>query len=139
MGNAFWLFFALPKWFFSSILAPFSAGALTLIPVAGIVCLIIGIVLAVRLRAKSLWVFAFPALASQALVTIAGFMRGAFANSSSVLVLFAFLAIQLGLSSYLVYRFREARLPAILLAVFSLSYAFYASFIAGMAFTDDWL
>lgn len=42
MGNAIWLFFALPDWYFSSILAPFSAGVLSTIPAAGIICLLVG-------------------------------------------------------------------------------------------------
>lgn len=40
MGNAIWLFFALPEWYFSTILQPFSAGPLTVIPALGIVSLV---------------------------------------------------------------------------------------------------
>ena len=139
MGNAIWLFTALPKWFLSSVLSPFSAGALTLIPAIGTVCLAIGIVLAVRLRAKALWSFVVPALISQAFVAVAGFFRGAFDSSTAEPILGTFLAIQLVLSLYLVYRQRKTWLPATLLAAFSISYAFHAWFIATMAFTDNWL
>ncbi len=59
MGNAVWLFLALPQWFFSSILMPFGAGALTIIPALGVVCFGIAATLGVRLRAKKLWISAF--------------------------------------------------------------------------------
>ncbi|MGD8977680.1 MAG: hypothetical protein PVG91_08750, partial [Gammaproteobacteria bacterium] len=77
MGNAIWLFTALPKWFVSSMLSPLGAGALTLVPAVGTVCLAIGMVLAVQHRAKALWAFAVPALISQVFVAVAGFFRGA--------------------------------------------------------------
>ena len=139
MGNAIWLFTALPKWFLSAVLSPFSAGALTLIPAVGTVCLAIGIALAVRLRAKSLWVFVLPALISQAFVAVAGFFRGALVASAAEPILVTFLVVQLVLSLYLIYPHRKTWLPATLLAAFSISYAWHALFIASMAFTDSWL
>ena len=139
MGNAFWLFTALPKWFFSSVLSPFGAGALTLIPAIGTVCLVLGVVLAIRLRIGALWTFAIPALISQVFVAMAGYFRGAFTNSSAGPILTGFLTIQMALSFYLVYRQRKQWPPASLLAVFNIAYALYAWFIATMAFTDQWL
>lgn len=102
MGNAIWLFTALPTWFLSAVLSPFSAGAISLVPAMGAICLAIGIVLAVQRRAKALWVFIIPAVISQVFVAIAGFFRGAFISSSAAPILITFLVVQLLLSIFLV-------------------------------------
>lgn len=138
MGNAVWLFLVLPQWYFKTILAPFSAGPLTAIPALGVVCFAIGIVLGIRARAPSLLFFALLALASQAYVALAGFLRGAFHTSNDP-VFFVFLVVQVVLAGYLIYRLKGARLPAVFLAIFTSSYAFFASFVAAMSFGDTWL
>lgn len=138
MGNALWLFVALAKWYFPSVLAPFSAGPLTLIPAIGVVCLAIGVVLGIRARVPALLFFGLLALISHAYVALAGFLRGTMDDSSSPIFL-VFLLLQVVLAGYLVYRIKGARLPAIFLAIFTSTYAFFASFIAAMSFSDTWL
>ena len=140
MSDGIWLFTELPQWFlFSAVIPPGILGALGPISAIGTVCAIIGIVLAALRRAKSLWVFVIPALISQAYVAFAGLLRGAFESYAVGPPLFPFLIFQLVLALYLIYRLREALLPATLLAAFSISYALFASFMADMAFTNNWI
>jgi hypothetical protein len=140
MGNAIWLFRALPDWFFSSILSPFQAGMLTSIPSAGTVCLAIGLALAIfGRRQPRLFAFVVPVLATQAFVAIAGFMRGQLTTDSATAVIYAFFAVQIVLAGILIYCATSARIAAAFLAIFSLSYAWFAGFVAGMAFTNQWL
>jgi hypothetical protein len=138
MGNALWFFMALAQWYFPCVLAPFSAGPLTLIPAVGVVCLAIGAILGMRARAPSLLFFGVLALISHAYVALAGFLRGTMHDSNSPMFL-VFLLLQVVLAGYLVYRVKGARLPAIFLAIFTSTYAFFASFIAAMSFSDTWL
>lgn len=140
MGNATWLFWALPDWFFSSILSPLQAGPLSLIPSAGTICLAIGLALAIfGHRQPRLLGFFIPILLTQAFVALAGFMRGQLATDSATAVIYAFFAVQLVLAGLLIYRATSARMAAAFLALFALSYAWFAGFIAGMAFTNQWL
>jgi hypothetical protein len=139
MGNAIWLFFALPEWYFSSILAPFSAGVLSIIPAAGIVCLLVGGVWGAAKRRLGLLLFLLLPLSSQVLVAVAGFMRGEVDNETSELVFSAFFWAHLAVAAYFVFRLKGARLPAAPLGLFSLSYTLFASFVASMSFSDVWL
>ena len=139
MGNAVWLFFALPDWYFSTILAPFSAGVLTVVPAVGIVGLVVGTVWGAAKRRRALLIFLVLPAASQALVAVAGIMRGDLRNHESEVILWTFLVLQAVAAGYFVFRLNGARLPASALAVFALSYAFFASFVASMAFSDVWL
>jgi hypothetical protein len=139
MGNAIWLFFALPDWYFSSILAPFSAGVLSMIPAAGIVCLLIGGVWGAVKRRAGLLIFLLLPLLRQVLVAAAGYMRGDVDNDTSEVVLSVFFWSQVAIAAYFVFRLQGARLPAVLLGLFSLSYAVFASFVASMSFSDVWL
>jgi len=139
MGNAAWLFLALPAWYFSTILAPFSAGVLTAIPALGILCLAIGVVLGIVKRKTSLMIFLLLPAASQILVVIAGFMRGSLRYDANQPILWTFLLLQIAAAGYIVWRLKGARRPAAALAVFTSSYAFFAAFVAAMAFSDTWL
>lgn len=139
MNNAIWLLLATPGWYFSTILAPLSAGLFTAIPALGVLCLLAGVVLSVIRRRKGTLLFLIPFAASQAFVGLAGAMRGQFRTDESGFVLLAFVTGQLVLAVYLVWRLKGARVPAVLLALFSLSYALFAAFVAGMALTDNWL
>lgn len=139
MGNAIWLFFALPKWYFSTILAPFSVGPLTGIPALGIVALAIGAVWGSIMRRRGLLIFLVLPAASQVLVIVAGFMRGQLAAEVHEPILLAFLLLQTGVAGYFVFRLSGARLPATALAIFTLSYALFSAFVATMAFNDSWL
>lgn len=139
MGSAIWLFFALPEWYFSTILAPFGAGVLTAIPAVGIVALAFGVIWGAARRQLGLLIFLSLPVASQVLVAVSGFMRGGLGDHESEVVLWTFLLLQAAAAGYFVFRLKGARLPASALAIFALSYAFFASFVASMAFSDVWL
>ncbi|MEP7241753.1 MAG: hypothetical protein ABI697_12780 [Devosia sp.] len=143
-ANALWLLLALPQWYFESVILLFANPGyalqpLAVLPAAGAVCLVAGIILAlVRGRPRLLLLFALPVVLGEWLVATAGFFRGQFKTGSEWLLL-PFLAVVVALVLFLVIRARGARLPAILLGAFGLTYALLGSFIAGMAFTDVWL
>lgn len=139
MGSAIWLFLALPGWYFSTILAPFSAEILTAVPAIGIVSLAIGAVWGLIKRRRGLLIFLLLPAAGQVLVVAAGFMRGSLREEVAQPILLAFLLLQIAVAGYLVFRLKGARLPAAALTVFTVSYAFFAAFVASMAFNDTWL
>jgi len=137
MGNAIWLFLALPKWYFTTILDPFGAGMLTAVPAVGVLCLALGLVLAIFHRSPRLWLFELPFLASEGFVVFAGWQRGQIPSAGWLLL--AFLGAQLALAVGLVAYAKRALMPAIAFALFSMSYALFASFVAGMSLADNWL
>ena len=93
MGNAVWLFFSLPMWYFSTITAPFASGVLTAVPALGIVSLVVGVVWGAIKRRLGLMIFLVLPVASQALMVVAGFMRGL--PQFSLPVLSTFLLLQI--------------------------------------------
>ena len=139
MYNAVWLFLALPKWYFSTILVPFSTNLLTLIPMLGILSLAIGVLLGLLQGRRDLLLFLLLPAASQALVVISGLMRGEFPDGASDPYLWAFILLQVAAAGYLVFRLSGARWAATALAIFSVSYARFAALVAGMSFADIWL
>jgi hypothetical protein len=139
MGNAVWLIFALPQWYFGALLAPLGAGPLSTIPALGACCGLAGLALGIRHRDTRLLWFVAPAVASQVLMAVAGFFRGQFRGEPADIALCLFLIAQLAAALYLVYRLNGLRLAASLLAVFSISYSLFAAFVAAMAFSDDWI
>jgi hypothetical protein len=114
-------------------------GLLTAIPALGTVCLMLGIGLALVRGRRSLLLFLIPLIASEAFVALAGMMRGDFRGETANPILLGFLAAQLIVSAWIVYRCRAALPAALLLAIFSISYALFAAFVAAMSFSDDWL
>jgi|CXWL01.1.fsa_nt_gi hypothetical protein len=139
MGNAVWLLLVTPEWYFETLFDPLSAGALTLIPAIGTLCLIVGFVAGIRAKRYVLLAFILPFVASELFVAIAGLLRGRLSTATTNSVLFGFLFTQVVLIGFLIYISRGARVSAALLSLFSISYAFFASFVAAMAFTDTWL
>lgn len=139
MESAIWLLLSLPLWYFSTLLAPFSAGVLSAIPAMGTASLLVGAVWGLMDRRSGLLLFLILPAASQALVAVSGSMRGSFGRDDDLTFLLVFVVLQLLAATYLVFRLKGARAPATALAVFSSSYALFAAFIAGMAFTDTWL
>lgn len=139
MGDAVWLFFGLPQWFFSNLVDPFAVIPLSVVPFVGSLCLAAGLLLGYRKRARFLGWFALPCLASQALVAVAGFLRGGLDSSQSMKVLLPYLVVILVWSAVLVVKAKGARFAAVLLGGFTLSYAAYAAFVSGMSFADSWL
>jgi len=142
MGNAIWLFWMVPVEYFWTIVSPFSTDLLTIVPVLGILSLAIGVVTGVAKREKRLLLFLLLPAASQIFLVVAGFARGTFRrdpNHVSLWIFWAFILLQLACAAYLAWRLKGARGPAAAMAVFTSSYAFFAAFVASMAFADDWL
>ena len=142
MGNAIWLFLAVPAWYCSTIVSPFSAGLLSAIPALGILSLTIGVVVGIAKRELGLLIFLLLPAASQILVVVAGFKRGAFqhdANQLALWIIGTFMLLQIVGAAYIVWRLKGARGPAAAIAIFTSSYALFAAFVAAMAFSDNWL
>ncbi|MEM6743546.1 MAG: hypothetical protein AAF676_07395 [Pseudomonadota bacterium] len=130
---------ATPLWFASALRNPLEVGPLTAIPAAGCVCLVLGVVWGLGTRERRLWAFAWLPLGAQALVVIAGLFRGQFAGDGVMPTLAVFLLLQAIAALRLIVQLAGARGPAALLTAFSLSYALFAAFVAGMAFSDSWV
>jgi hypothetical protein len=141
MGNAIWLITALPVWYGSALIAPFSAGFLTLVPAVGSLSFAAGVILGAIKRRRELLLFSIPFVLSEALVAIAGLLRGRVLYGSAFLdvLLLAFIALQFAIAGYLIYRIKGARTSATALGVFSVTYAAFGTFVARMSFTDRWL
>jgi len=139
MNSAVWLFVLVPQWYFATLAHPFEAGLVSLIPVGGIVCLAVGVIVGAVKRQWNLFRFAASVVISAAFVAAAGVLRDRLAEEIGLLVTFVFLVFQLVLVGYLVYRAKGARPAAIALALFCLSYALFTAFVAAMAFSNDWL
>ncbi|WP_333570998.1 hypothetical protein [Sphingomonas sp.] len=143
MGDAIWLFTALPTWYLGAAMMPFSGGVLTLVPAIGLFAFAVGIVLCAIMRRRALLWFLALFAASELLVALAGIMRGevrAVGSSTPLsLGLNLFLGAQILASGYLIYRIKGARAPAAALSVFSVTYAATAAFVASMSFSDSWL
>lgn len=138
MGNAIWLAVAVPRWFFEGALRPFSAGILSLIVFIGTVCLLIGAICGLIQRHKKLLLFLLPLIASEILVIISGFYRGQVPSGGGKWML-VFLVTEALMAGFLVYRLKGARVSASFLAIFCVAYAWFASFVAGMSFSNIWL
>jgi len=136
MGG-FLLTLALPRWYFPLLLSPWVAGIFSAFCAAGILCLIVGLVTGIWARDRRLFTFFVPAVLSQIFVGMAGVFGGELQNAGWLLL--TFLGGQLLLSLVLAGYARAAPVPALALTFFSLSYALFAAFIAGMGFTGDWL
>jgi hypothetical protein len=139
MNNAFWLILALPEWYFATLLAPLSASYLSLVPAVGVVSFVVGTGIGIYRRNRGLWLFLIPFVLCEALVAFAGFNRGEIREAVSTPILLSFLALVVAISVWMIWRFKNARLPAVLLSVFTVTYALFATFIASMAFSDSWL
>ena len=137
MQSSLWLFLMLPNWYFSSVGAPFAAAHLSAGPALGTIALLFGVVWGAIKRRGDLAVFLVLPAASQVLMIVAGLLRDRPAYTSPMWWLFPLLQLVVGL--YFVYRLDGARLPAIALTVFSVTYAMLATFIAGMAISGTWL
>jgi hypothetical protein len=137
MNDILWLFVSTPKWFVLNSVR--FDGPLNAIPALGMAALVVGLILAVIRREWRLTAFLVPFFASQVLLVIASLSRGRVAQGSADIILYAFLALQALLAAILIWRFRDSRLAASALAVFSLCYALFASFVATNAMANSWL
>ena len=138
MGDAIGLFLFTPPTYFHAIANPFAAGALSLISAAGTVCLIIGIAIGIMRRNTGLCLFLIPLGISQSLIVVAGLQPGQVPDGGDNII-YPFMLVQGLLSGYLVFHQRRTFIAAVTLAAFTVSYAFWASFLATMFFRNIWL
>lgn len=140
MGNAVWLFLETPEWYFNALGALFSgAHVFALNSLLGIVCFATGVIWGLVIKAERLMWFLISPVVSQGFVAFAGFFRGQIMEPWSGMVLWSFLALQAVLLFVFVNRARGARVPALFLTVFCLTYALFASFVSAMSMADSWL
>jgi hypothetical protein len=139
MNNATWLLMALPSWYLGAATNPFASGSLTLVPAIGLVSLVVGVMTGLLKRRRELVWFVLPFVLSEILVGVAGALRGQLTGNASTPLLLTFFGAQVAGSSYLIYRIKEARLSAVALGVFTVTYAAAAVLVAGMSFSDSWL
>jgi|EndMetStandDraft_9_1072997.scaffolds.fasta_scaffold158535_2 hypothetical protein len=143
MDSAIEYFLEFQTAYFGAILSPFKYGLATFIPAIGFLCLVAGVGVGLATRRRDFLLFLTLPIVSQAFVIISELMRGALQSPAlepvgSTIVL-AFLLLQVAVAGYLACRARGARLAASALAIFTVSYAFYAAFFAGMALANDGL
>jgi hypothetical protein len=134
-----WLAFAGPAFYLGAALQPFSAGYLSFIPLLGIVGLVIGIVVGCVQRKRVLFLFVFPFLLSEVFLTVGGLLRGQFLGTTWQTPSVIFAITQISAIVFVAYRGRKALVADFSLALFSLTYALFAWFIAGMSLSDTWL
>ena len=134
-----WLSSSLLEWYSGAVVA--NASDLPFIGVmakVGAACLLAGVTLGLVQRQRSLLLFLIPLLTAHLYVVGAVlFERSMAYPSNDGRVVVPFLLMQLAGCLYLV--FRTARVAALFLAIFALTYSWFAGFIGGMALTGDWL
>lgn len=136
MDRALQALIALPNWFFSSVLRPFEAGWLTLIPAIGTLLCLAGVVAAMRSQNRQLIFFFVPFGLSELFVALAGFGYGTYADRDAltpVMIGFGVLAVAATILATL--RNLKTPVTAGLLFGFSLTYALTALVFALGAFT----
>jgi hypothetical protein len=121
------MFGALAEMYFATLLAPFAAGPLSVIPATGAASLIAGVVLAVVKRETGpIWAV-LGAFLSHGLVASAGLLG----NNSLVFV--PFLALQLLISIGVILTSHRSVAAGALVAWFNITYALAAAFIAALS------
>jgi len=129
-------FLALPVAYFAMLIGLAPGLPATLVPLLGAVCLGVGAFLGLRGGEKRLLLFLLSPALSGLLVAFAAVREGGLPVSFEQSLLLGFLGVQILLVVFLVYRIREARAAAAALAVFCLTYAGFALFLA-LSFGDD--
>lgn len=129
----------IPQYFAAAASNPFRAGLLALIPLVGVFRLVLGVVIGIVERRRTLWLFVFPFVVSECYVGIAAMFHGRLSGEATLVPICIFAFLQIALAGYVVYRLRRAGLAMWALTVFSLSYAYFAYFCAQMAWTDTYL
>lgn len=131
---------SLLEWYFEAIfpLQSTELGIIGTMAKVGAACLLAGVVLGLIQRHRPLLLFLIPAATAHLYVAGAGwFERSMPYPPGDRLAVVPFLLLQLALCLYLV--FRTARVAGVFLAIFALTYSWFAGFIGGMALTGDWL
>jgi len=134
-----WLSASLLEWYFDGIFASASdLGILGIVPKVGATALLAGVILGLIQRQRSLLLFLIPVVTAHIYVAVTGlFERSMTYPSNDLAASVPFLLIQLAVCLYLV--FKTARIAALFLAIFALTYSWFAGFIGAMALTGNWL
>lgn len=134
-----WLSASLLEWYADAIFASWSnLGILEIVAKVGATALLAGVFLGFIRRQRSLLLFLIPVVTAHVYVAVAGlFERSMTGPSNDLPASVPFLLMQLGICLYLV--FKTARVAALFLAIFALTYSWFAGFIGAMALTGDWL
>jgi hypothetical protein len=113
---------------------------LSLIPFIGSLTLVGGAVMGIVQRRPSLISCIVSLLISECYVAVAGALRGQLPGIAGLIPASIFAVVQAAFLIWLLMcKLRGVRLAASALAFFCASYAFFAWFVGGMAFANDWL
>lgn len=133
-----WLSASLLEWYFDAVSAGADLGIIGIMAKLGATALVVGVVLGVVGKQRPLLLFLLPIATAHAYVAAAAFFEGSMSYPSHYeAVAVPFLLTQLAICLYLV--FKTARVAALFLAIFVLTYSWHAGFIGGMALSGDWL
>ena len=134
-----WLSVSLLEWYFDAVFASASdLGIIGIMPKVGAIALLAGIIFGFVQRQRSLLLFFIPVVTAHVFVAVAGlFERSITYPSNDGVATVPFLLVQVAICTYLV--FKTARLASLSLAIFALTYSWFAGFIGAMALTGDWL
>lgn len=129
----------LPWWYFGSLVLWPGAPVLQIVPWAGVIGLCVGLAWGTVKQQAALCRLAVSPVLSHAMVGIAFLFAGQMELSISYWLTSGFLLVQLAILSFLVFRFKGMRIPAVSLSIFGMSYALFAAYVGGMALTNTWL
>ena len=134
-----WLSVSLLEWYFGAVFSTArDMGIIGIMPKVGAIALLTGVIFASTQRQRSLLLFIIPVVTAHVFVAAAGlFERSIPYPSHDGAITIPFLLVQLTICTYLV--FRTGRLASLFLAIFALTYSWFAGFIGAMALTGDWL
>ena len=132
-----WLSASLLEWYFDAVFAN-ASDIIAVVAKIGATALLAGVILGLVQRQRSLLLFFIPVVTAHVYVAGAGlFEKSMTYPSNDGPAVVPFLLMQLAVCLYLV--FRTARVAGLFLAIFALTYSWFAGFIGGMALTGDWL
>lgn len=135
---AFWL---LPYWYLGALDAISKPDAFLFgfISWAGIIGLMFGLLWGIVNRHVALCWFVISPVLSSMMFGITGLFARQLDSLVTEWLFLGFLLVQLAILSFLVFRSRGMRIPAISLSVFGFCYALFAGFFGAMALTGAWL
>lgn len=138
MLDALWLTLSLPLWYLPAVLAYFSLPPFSLLPAIGILCLITGLVLAIRTGYRMAGIMAWSLLLTHVMVFIAGLVRAVGLRVYMDVATLTFFALSAGLLGYLWWKCRSTPAQATLFAAFAATYAIWGAALAAPAIAAPW-
>jgi len=135
---SFWL---LPYWYLGALDAISKPDAFLFgfVSWAGIIGLVFGLLWGIVNRQAPLCWFVISPVLSNVMFGITGLFARQLDPFVTGRLFLGFLLVQLAILSFLVFRSRGMRIPAISLSVFGFCYAWFAGFVGAMALTSAWL